>query len=141
MSGSRWGSGRHVSILALAAVLDFYGIDQNGFGSTYYATTVRSMSTRTWHNWFFASFDPGGLVTVDKPPLGFWIQAISVRLFGFHGVSLILPQAIAGVLSVGVLYCIVRQAFGRARRSLVLWRLRCRRSMWCRIVIKHSRVC
>ena len=104
------------SILALAAVLDFYGIDQNGFGNTYYATTVRSM-TLTWHNWFFASFDPGGLVTVDKPPLGFWIQAISVRLFGFHGVSLILPQAIAGVLSVGVLYCIVRQAFG-ARASL-----------------------
>jgi 4-amino-4-deoxy-L-arabinose transferase-like glycosyltransferase len=66
----------------------------------------------TWHNWFFASFDPGGFVSVDKPPLGFWIQLVSVWLFGFHGSAVILPQALAGVLSVGVLYLIVRSFFG-----------------------------
>lgn len=100
-----------VSILVLAAWLDFYYIDQNGFGNTYYATTVRSMSL-TWHNWFFASFDPGGFVTVDKPPLGFWIQVVSVWIFGFHGFALILPQAVAGVLAVWVLYDIMRHVFG-----------------------------
>lgn len=99
------------AMLALAALLDFSGIDHNGFGNTYYATAVRSMSL-TWHNWFFASFDPGGFVSVDKPPLGFWVQVASVKVFGFHGPALILPQAIAGVISVGVLYCILRQAFG-----------------------------
>lgn len=105
------------AILALAAVLDFYRIDQNGFGNTYYATTVRSMSL-SWHNWFFAAFDPGGFVTVDKPPLGFWIQVASVKLFGFHGTALIFPQALAGVLSVGVLYLIVRHSFSE-RTALI----------------------
>ena len=98
----RWEWLALASILALATVLDFYRIDQNGFGDTYYAATVQSMSL-SWHNWFFAAFDPGGFVSVDKPPLGFWIQVASVKLFGFHGTSFILPQALAGVLSVGVL--------------------------------------
>jgi 4-amino-4-deoxy-L-arabinose transferase-like glycosyltransferase len=113
----RWERLVLVGILALAAVLDFSRIDQNGFGDTYYAATVRSMSL-SWHNWFFAAFDPGGFVTVDKPPLGFWIQVASVKLFGFHGVSLIYPQALAGVLSVGVLYLIVRRSFSE-RTALI----------------------
>ncbi len=98
------------AILALAAVLNFYRLDQNGFGNTYYATTVRSM-TLSWHNWFFAAFDPGGFVTVDKPPLGFWIQTASVWVFGFHGVALFLPQASAGILSAWLLYLVVRHDF------------------------------
>jgi 4-amino-4-deoxy-L-arabinose transferase-like glycosyltransferase len=98
-------------ILLLSAFLNVYRIDQNGFSNTYYAATVRSMSL-SWHNWFFASFDPGGFVTVDKPPLGFWIQVASVWLFGFHGIALILPQAIAGILSVWVLYLIIKPVFG-----------------------------
>ena len=106
-----------VSILALAAILDFYRIDQNGYGNIYYAATVRSMSL-SWHNWFFAAFDPGGFVTVDKPPLGFWLQVASVKLFGFHGPSLIFPQALAGVLSVGVLYLILRRSFSE-RTALI----------------------
>jgi 4-amino-4-deoxy-L-arabinose transferase-like glycosyltransferase len=106
-----------VTILALAFLLDFYRIDQNGLGNTYYAATVRSMSL-TGHNWFFASFDPDGFVTVDKPPLGFWIQVVSVWLFGFHGTSLILLKAIAGVFSVGFLYLIVRPVFG-GRAALI----------------------
>ena len=65
-----------------------------------------------WHNFFFVSFDPGGFVTVDKPPLGFWIQTASAKLFGFHGWSILLPQAVAGVLSVALLYHLVRRVFG-----------------------------
>jgi 4-amino-4-deoxy-L-arabinose transferase-like glycosyltransferase len=110
-SAPLWEKLALVTILAMATLLDFYRIDQNGFGNTYYATTVYSMS-HSWRNWFFASFDPGGFVAVDKPPLGFWVQVVSVRLFGFHGVALILPQAIAGVLSVWVLYHIMRSVFG-----------------------------
>jgi len=72
---------------------------------------VKSMLT-SWHNFFFVSFDAGGFVTVDKPPLGLWVQAASAALFGFNGVSLILPQAVAGVLSVLLLYHLVRRTFG-----------------------------
>jgi 4-amino-4-deoxy-L-arabinose transferase-like glycosyltransferase len=109
-SSPRWEWFTLATILALAAVLNFYRLDQNGFGNTYYATTVWSMS-RSWHNWFFASFDPGGFVTVDKPPLGFWLQVASVWMFGFHGAALLLPQAIAGTVSVWLLYRVVRQHF------------------------------
>ena len=65
-----------------------------------------------WHNFFFASYDPGGFVTVDKPPVGFWFQVASAKLFGFTPFSILLPQALAGVLSVILLYYLVRRHFG-----------------------------
>src|SRR3954451_14573735 len=87
------------AILAAASVLNFLHIDQQGFGNAYYAAAVRSM-LESWHNFLFVSFDPGGFVAVDKPPVGFWIQTASAWLFGFQGWSILLPQALAGVLSV-----------------------------------------
>ena len=66
-----------------------------------------------WHNFFFVSFDPSGFVSIDKPPLGFWIQAVSAKLFGFSEWSLLLPEALATVASVVVLYLLVRRTFGR----------------------------
>ncbi|HLY64087.1 MAG TPA: glycosyltransferase family 39 protein, partial [Chloroflexota bacterium] len=98
-------------ILALAAVLNFFGLQKEGYGNEYYAAAVRSM-LESWHNFFFASFDPGGFVTIDKPPLGFWLQAAAAKLLGFHGWTLMLPQALAGVASVALLYTLVRRAFG-----------------------------
>ena len=106
--------GRHLALLAitlLAAFLSFYRLEQEGWGNLYYAATVKSMLS-SWHNFFFASFDPGGFVSVDKPPLGLWIQALSASLFGFNGLSLLLPQALAGVLAVPLLYYLVRRVFG-----------------------------
>ncbi len=97
--------------MALAAVLDFYALSREGYANSYYAAAVKSM-LQSWHNFFFVSFDPGGFVTVDKPPLGFWIQTISAKIFGFSGFSILLPEALAGVLSVGLLYVIVRRFFG-----------------------------
>jgi 4-amino-4-deoxy-L-arabinose transferase-like glycosyltransferase len=34
----------------------------------------RSMAS-SWHNFLYASFDPAGFVSVDKPPLALWIYA------------------------------------------------------------------
>src|SRR5260370_1695583 len=65
-----------------------------------------------FHNFWYVSFDPGGFVSVDKPPVGFWIQAASAKIFGFSGLSILLPEAIAGVLSVALLYYLVRRRFG-----------------------------
>src|SRR5207302_8477405 len=58
------------------------------------------------------SYDPGGFVTIDKPPVGFWFQVLSARIFGFNSVSILLPQALAGVLAVLLLYYLVRRHFG-----------------------------
>ena len=98
-------------MLLLAAFCNFYELQRNGFANLYYAAAIRSM-LESWHNFFFVAFDPGGFVSVDKPPLGFWIQAASAKLLGYSGFSILLPEALAGVLSVGVLYLVVRRVFG-----------------------------
>src|SRR5438477_5017704 len=99
-------------VLAVAAFFELFRLWQQGDGNLYYAAAVRSMLT-SWHNFFFVSFDPGGFVSVDKPPLGFWIETVSAKLFGFSGLSLLLPEALAGVLSVAVLYRLVARVWGR----------------------------
>ena len=58
------------------------------------------MST-SWHDFLFASLDKSGLMTVDKPPLALWVQALSVRVFGFHPLSMLVPEALMGVAAVG----------------------------------------
>ena len=98
-------------ILGLSAFCNFYQLQQNGFANLYYAAAIRSM-LENWHNFFYVAFDPGGFVSIDKPPLGFWIQAASAKLLGYSGFSILLPEALAGVLSVSVLYLLVRRVFG-----------------------------
>jgi 4-amino-4-deoxy-L-arabinose transferase-like glycosyltransferase len=98
------------ALLALSAFLNLSWLTSEGYANVYYAATVKNMLA-SWHNFFFASFD-AGFVSVDKPPLGFWIQATSAYLFGFHGWSLLLPQALAGVLCVALLYHLVGRSFG-----------------------------
>jgi 4-amino-4-deoxy-L-arabinose transferase-like glycosyltransferase len=98
-------------IALLAAFCNFFELQREGYANLYYAATIRSM-LESWHNFFFVAFDPGGFVTVDKPPLGFWIQAASAKFFGFSGFSMLLPEALAGVASVLVLYVLVRRIFG-----------------------------
>jgi 4-amino-4-deoxy-L-arabinose transferase-like glycosyltransferase len=100
-----------VFILLVGAFLRFYHLGADGYGNTYYAATVKSMLT-SWHNFFFAAFEPGGSVSVDKPPLGFWIEALSAFFLGVNGFALALPNAIAGVLSIFVVYKLVRRPFG-----------------------------
>ena len=60
----RWHLVVLTAILAVAAFLDFFRLNRNGYANEYYAGAVRSM-LKSWHNFFFVSFDPGGLVSVD----------------------------------------------------------------------------
>jgi 4-amino-4-deoxy-L-arabinose transferase-like glycosyltransferase/putative flippase GtrA len=97
-------------IILISIIMNFFQLGQPGFTS-YYPAAVRSMMDN-WHNFFFASYDPGGFVTVDKPPVGFWLEVASAKLFGLTPFSVLLPQALAGVLSVILLYYLVRRHFG-----------------------------
>src|ERR1700736_1481986 len=101
-----------IGLVGVAAVLNLWGLSINGWANTYYAAAVRSMST-SWHDFLFAALDKSGLMTVDKPPLGLWVQALSARVFGFHPLSLLIPQALMGVAAVGLTYDIVARRFGR----------------------------
>ena len=101
-----------IALLVLAAVLDLWALGQNGWANDYYSAAVRSMSS-SWHNFLYGSFDPSGIMTVDKPPLALWVQALSARLFGFHPLSILVPQALMGVASVALVYDLTRRRFGR----------------------------
>jgi len=98
-------------VLLLSAILQLARLGEQGWGNPYYAATVRSMLLDR-DLWFFASFDPAGWVSVDKPPFGFWVQSASSRLFGFHGWALLLPQALATIGSVALIWRVVRDRFG-----------------------------
>jgi 4-amino-4-deoxy-L-arabinose transferase-like glycosyltransferase len=100
-------------VLLCAAGLRLWHLDQNGYGNSYYAAAVRSMLA-DGRNFFFGSFDPAGFITVDKPPVAVWIQAASAAVFGYSGLSLLLPQALIGVASVFLTYLLVRRTFGAA---------------------------
>jgi 4-amino-4-deoxy-L-arabinose transferase-like glycosyltransferase len=93
-------------------ILNLWSLSVNGWGNAYYAAAVRSM-TESWRNFFFASFDPGGFITVDKPPFAFWVEAISARIFGFSSWSILAPAAIAGALAVALIVVTVRSVWGR----------------------------
>ena len=102
-----------LALLLVAAVLDLWALDRNGFANEYYSAAVRSM-TESWHAFLFGSFDAAGVMTVDKPPLALWVQALSAKLFGFGSWSILVPQALMGVASVALVYDLTRRRFGRA---------------------------
>src|SRR3981081_3468407 len=84
------------ALLILALVLYLWALGRNGWANDYYAAAVRSMAS-SWHDFFYGSFDAAGVMTVDKPPLALWVQALSVRAFGYHPLSILVPQALMGV--------------------------------------------
>ncbi|MEW5938491.1 MAG: glycosyltransferase family 39 protein [Chloroflexota bacterium] len=100
-----------VAIMILSATLHFWDIDSIGDSNAYYTAAVESM-TQSWHNFFYASAEPGGSVTVDKPPLGLMIETVSALILGVSGFSTVLPNIITGILSVPLLYYLVKKHFG-----------------------------
>lgn len=82
-------------------------------GNPFYDAAVRSMS-QSWHNLFVGAFDPTAMSAVDKAPLDLWLQVASVQLLGFSSVALRLPEVIAGIAAVALLYALGRRLFGRA---------------------------
>ncbi len=70
--------------------------------------------TKSWKAFFFGSLDSANYITVDKPPAALWPMELSGRIFGFSSWSMLVPQAIMGVLSVWLLYATVRRWFGPA---------------------------
>jgi 4-amino-4-deoxy-L-arabinose transferase-like glycosyltransferase len=100
-----------LAILALSALLGLWRLDGEGTANAYYAAAVRSM-VQNPAAFFFGAFDAGGFISLDKPPAGFWVQALFVAILGFSGVALLLPQVLATVGSVGLVYALVRRPWG-----------------------------
>jgi 4-amino-4-deoxy-L-arabinose transferase-like glycosyltransferase len=100
-------------LLVLAGALNLWALGINGYANDYYSAAVRSMTT-SWHAFLYGAFDAAGVQTVDKPPLALWVQALSARAFGFSSWSLLVPQALMGIATVGLVYDMALRRFGRA---------------------------
>jgi 4-amino-4-deoxy-L-arabinose transferase-like glycosyltransferase len=101
-----------LALIVVAGALNLWALDRNDFANTYYSAAVRSMAA-SWHNFLYNSFDPAGLQTLDKPPAALWVQALSVRAFGYSSWSMLVPQALMGVGTVALAYDLTRRVFGR----------------------------
>src|SRR3954451_851997 len=108
-----WARPGLAAVLLLAAVLVGWGLTRSGMSNTYYAAAVKS-ATVSWKALFFASIDPGSFITVDKPPLAFWMMGLSGRLLGCSSFSMLLPATVCTVAAVGVLYATVKRLLGPA---------------------------
>ncbi|WP_058304402.1 glycosyltransferase family 39 protein [Gorillibacterium timonense] len=100
------------AITVMSLFLNVFGIWKDKYSNSYYTAAVASMM-ENFKSFFFGSLDPVGFVTVDKPPVVFWIQTLFAKIFGLYGWSVILPQALANVGSVLLLYFLLKPTFGK----------------------------
>lgn len=106
----RWARPALLGVAALAALA--YGWRANEIPvEPYYAAAARSMA-ESWHNFLYGAFDPAGTITTNKLPGALWLQALSLRIAGFHVWAMVVPQAIEGVVAVLVMYRLMRRLAG-----------------------------
>lgn len=98
-------------LLIGTAILYMWGLGASGWANDFYSAAAQAGS-QSWKAFFFGSSDAANSITVDKPPLSLWAMALSVRIFGLSSWSILVPQALMGVASVGVLFATVRRWFG-----------------------------
>ncbi|MCU1656461.1 MAG: putative glycosyltransferase [Pseudonocardiales bacterium] len=99
------------ALLVGTAALYMWNLGASGYANDFYAAAVQA-GTKNWKAFLFGSFDSSNFITVDKPPASLWPMELSGRIFGFSSWSMLLPQAVEGVLAVWLLYATVRRWFG-----------------------------
>nr|WP_245560385.1 glycosyltransferase family 39 protein [Actinopolyspora halophila] len=98
-------------LLALTTLLYLWALNASGWANGFYSAAVQA-GTQSWKAWLFGSSDASNAITVDKPPAALWLMVLSARILGFGSWSVLLPQALAGVATVGLLYATVRRCSG-----------------------------
>ncbi len=105
------------AVVILAGVLYTWNLTVSGYANTYYSAAAQAAS-QSWSALFFGSLDAANFITIDKPPMATWLMGLSVRVFGLSSWSILLPEAIAGVATVAVLFATVRRSFGTAAATI-----------------------
>jgi len=108
-----WARPALLALLVATALLYLVGLSRNGWANEFYAAAAQA-GTQSWKAFLFGSLDRSNFITVDKPAGFLWPMELSARIFGVNYWSLLVPQALAGVATVGVLYTTVRRWFGPA---------------------------
>jgi 4-amino-4-deoxy-L-arabinose transferase-like glycosyltransferase len=102
-----------IALLVLTAVLYLWDLGASGWGNAFYSAAVQAGS-ESWKAFFFGSSDAANSITVDKTPGSLWIMALSARIFGVNAWSILVPQALMGVATVGLLFTTVKRWYGPA---------------------------
>jgi 4-amino-4-deoxy-L-arabinose transferase-like glycosyltransferase len=105
-----WVRPAFFGLLVATAVLYLWDLSASGYANSFYSAAAQAGSA-SWKAFFYGSSDAANSITVDKPPASLWFMAISVRIFGLSSFAILLPQALMGVGTVGVLYAAVRRRF------------------------------
>ena len=113
-----WARPALVVLLLGTGVLYLWGLGESGWANSFYSAAAQAGS-ESWKAFFFGSSDAANSITVDKTPLALWPMALSVRIFGLSSWSILLPQALAGVATVGLLHHVVRRTTGSAAAGLL----------------------
>jgi 4-amino-4-deoxy-L-arabinose transferase-like glycosyltransferase len=107
---ARWERPAHLGLLLLTAILYIWNIGVSGWANSFYSAAVQAGSVN-WEAFFYGSSDAGNSITVDKPPASLWIMELSVRIFGLSSWSILVPEAIMGVVTVALVYRMVRRHY------------------------------
>jgi 4-amino-4-deoxy-L-arabinose transferase-like glycosyltransferase len=102
-----------IGLLGVAALLYLWDLGASGWANAFYSAAVQAGST-SWKAFFFGSFDSSNFITVDKSPAALWVMDLSARVFGVNAWSILVPQALEGVATVGFTYLTVRRWFSPA---------------------------
>jgi 4-amino-4-deoxy-L-arabinose transferase-like glycosyltransferase len=107
---SAWVRPSLFALLGVAALLYLWDLSASGWANAFYSAAVQAGST-SWKAFFFGSFDASNFITVDKSPAALWVMDIAARVFGVNAWSILAPQALEGVATVGFTYLTVRRWF------------------------------
>ena len=108
-----WARPALLGLLLVTLVLYTWNLTASGYANSFYSAAVQAGS-ESWKAFFYGSSDAASSITVDKPPASLWVMALSVRLLGLSSFAILLPQALMGVATVGVVYTTVKRHFGAA---------------------------
>lgn len=95
-------------LLILTAAAYLWTLSESGYANQYYSAAAQA-GGESWKAWFFGALDASSSITVDKPPASLWVMGLSVRLFGLSSWSILVPQALMGVGTVGLVFALVKK--------------------------------
>ncbi|WP_082452428.1 glycosyltransferase family 39 protein [Frigoribacterium sp. Leaf44] len=107
---ARWERPAFLALLVATGAFYLVNLSANGWANSFYSAAVQAGS-QNWEAFLFGSSDAANSITVDKPPASLWVMALSVRVFGLSSFSILLPEALMGVATVGLVWATVRRHF------------------------------